>query len=308
LIVFGNHVKFNQLRDVIAVAEKGSLRAASRHLGLAQSAMTKSIQHLEKELGAPLFERHKRGTVLTPMGALFLQRARIATSELSRAREEVQQHLGGGAGSVVACLSIVPHMVLLPQVLTPFLARYPQVKLTVLEGLGFAAVEKQLRDGTVDFFIGVEPAQRPSAGFAIEKLFDNERLIVARKGHPLRHAKSLAELTGARWVLGSPTYAEVTFAALFKKYRLPVPLQLTFAGSILGQVQVLMSTDMLSVLPRQCLDTAPMKGLLTRVAIREIIHSPPIVLVRRASLPLTPAAEFFCDLARRASVGIGKAA
>ena len=301
-------MKLNQLRDVITVAEKGSLRAASRHLGLAQSAMTKSIQVLEKELGAPLFERHKRGTVLTPMGTLFLQRARIATSELSRAREEVQQHLGGGAGSVVACLSIVPHMVLLPQVLTPFLARYPQVKLTVLEGLGFPAVEKQLRDGAIDFFIGVEPAQRPPAGFVIEKLFDNERLVVARKGNPLRNAKSLADLTRVRWVLGSPTYAEVTFAALFRKYRLPVPRQLTFAGSVLGQMQILLHTDMLSVLPRQCLDTVPMKGLLIQVPIREVIHSPPIVLVRRASLPLTPAAEYFCDLARRASAGIRKTA
>lgn len=299
-------MKFNQLRDVITVAEKGSLRAASRHLGLAQSAMTKSIRLLEKELGAPLFERHKRGTVLTPMGTLFLRRARVATSELSRAREEVQQHLGGGAGSVVACLSIVPHMVLLPQVITPFLARYPQAKLTVLEGLGFAAVEKQLRDGEVDFFIGVEPTQRPATGFVIEKLFDNERLVVARKGNPLRNAKSMADLVGARWVLGSTTYAEVTFAALFRKYRLPVPKQLTFAGSVLGQMQVLLHTDMLSVLPRQCLDTAPMKGLLVRIPIKEAIVSPPIVLVRRASLPLTPAAEFFCDLARRASVGMNE--
>ncbi len=301
-------MKLNQLRDVIAVAEQGSLRAASRRLGLGQSAMTKSIQLLERELGAPLFERHKRGTVLTPMGTLFLQRARIATSELSRAREEVQQHLGGGVGSVVACLSIVPHMVLLPQVLTPFHARYPQVRLTVLEGLGFTSAEKQLRDGSVDFFIGVEPTQRPSAEFVIEKLFDNERLVVARKGHPMRHAKSLADLAQARWVLGSPTYAEVTFAPLFRKYRLPVPGQLTFAGSVLGQMQALLHADMLSVLPRQCLDAAPMKGLLVRIPIKEAIPSPPIVLVRRASLPLTPAAEFFCDLARRASMGIQKGA
>jgi DNA-binding transcriptional LysR family regulator len=238
------------------------------------------------------------------MGTLFLQRARVATSELSRAREEVQQHLGGGVGAVVACLSIVPHMVLLPQVLPPFLERYPQVKLTVLEGLGFAAVEKQLRDGEVDFFIGVEPIQRPSPGLVIEKLFDNERLVVARKGNPLRNAKSLADLISARWVLGSATYAEVTFAALFRKFRLPMPKQLTFAGSVLGQMQILLHTDMLSVLPSQCLDTAPMKGWLVRVPIREAIVSPPIVLVRRASLPLTPAAEFFCDLARRASVGM----
>ena len=39
-------MKITQLRDAIAVAETGSLRAASRQLGVAQSAITKSIQLL----------------------------------------------------------------------------------------------------------------------------------------------------------------------------------------------------------------------------------------------------------------------
>jgi DNA-binding transcriptional LysR family regulator len=50
-------LKLHHLRDVIAVAEAGSLRAASRKSGLSQSTMTKSIQYLEKEIGAPIFER-----------------------------------------------------------------------------------------------------------------------------------------------------------------------------------------------------------------------------------------------------------
>jgi LysR family transcriptional regulator of abg operon len=301
-------MKLNQLRDVIAIAEKGSLRAASRHLGLSQSAMTKSVQFLEKELGAPLFERHKRGAVLTLMGVLFLQRARAATNELNRAREEIKQHLGSGGGSVVASLSTAPHMVLLPQIVNPFLARYPHVRLTVLEGLVFAAVEKQLRDGTIDFYIGVEPTQRPSTGFVVEKLFNNERFIIARKGNPLQHVKSLSGLTQAHWVMSGPTFAEVNLTALFTKHHLALPKQLTFAGSVLGQMQLLLNTDMLAVLPRQWLDTAPTKGLLVRIAVKESIPAPPVVLMRRASLPLTPAAEYFCDLARRASIGIGNAA
>jgi len=108
--------------------------------------------------------------------------------------------------------------------------------------------------------------------------------------------------------MSGPTYAETNFAALFKKHHLAVPKHLTFAGSILGQMQILLHTDMLAVLPRQWLDAAPMKGLLIRIAIKEAITAPSIVLVRRASLPLTPAAEFFCDLTRRASIGGGKVA
>jgi LysR family transcriptional regulator, regulator of abg operon len=284
------------------------LRAASRHLGLAQSAITRSIRLLENELGAPIFERHKRGAVLTPAGILFLQRARAATNELSRAREEVQQYLGSGAGSVVTSLSTVPHMVLLPQIVDPFLARYPQVKLTILEGLVFPAVEKQLRDGTIDFYIGVEPARRQSTGFVIEKLFDNERFIIARKGNPWRHVKSLGGLTQARWLMSGPAFAEANLAALFRKHHLTLPEKMTFARSILGQMQLLLNTDMIAVLPRQWLDAAPTKGLLVRIPVKETIDAPPIVMVRRASLPLTPAAEYFCDLARRASNRASKAA
>src|SRR2546423_9887341 len=91
-------MKLHQVRDVIAVAEKGSLRAASRHLGLAQSAITRSIRQLEHELGAPLFERRKRGTLLTPMGTLFLRRGRVPASRAARARRAAPQHPRGPHG------------------------------------------------------------------------------------------------------------------------------------------------------------------------------------------------------------------
>ena len=50
-------MNLNQLRDVLAVAARGSLRAAARQLGVAQPALTRSIHELERELGVPLFER-----------------------------------------------------------------------------------------------------------------------------------------------------------------------------------------------------------------------------------------------------------
>ncbi|HTP81621.1 MAG TPA: LysR family transcriptional regulator, partial [Alphaproteobacteria bacterium] len=59
-------MKLSQVRDVVAVAERGSLRAAARHLGAAQPALSRSIHELERELGVPLFERRARGMVLTP--------------------------------------------------------------------------------------------------------------------------------------------------------------------------------------------------------------------------------------------------
>ena len=47
-------MKLNQIRDVVAIANRGSLRAAAQHLRLAQSALTRSVRELEHELGIDL--------------------------------------------------------------------------------------------------------------------------------------------------------------------------------------------------------------------------------------------------------------
>ena len=294
-------MKLHQLRHAIAVAELGSLRSAARQLKIGQSAITKSIQQLEKELDVPLFERHKRGAVLTPMGALFVQRARAASGELARALDEIRQHRGAGTGEVRMSLSTVPHMALLPSVIGPFTRRYPQVRLTVLEALGFHSVEAQMRSGAVDAYIGVAPASRLPTEYRVETLFKNQRFVVARAGHPDARATSLRELTDVRWVVPSAQTAEGSFAALFRKHRCRIPAQLTFAPSILGQLVFVLNAGMLMVAPRQVLEFSPYKGLLTRVPVREEIDAPAVVIVRRTASPLTPAAEHFCDLMRRAS-------
>jgi len=296
-------MKINQLRDAITVAERGSLRAASRHLGLAQSAITKSIQLLEKELGAPIFERQKKGVVPTPMGLLFLRRARIAKEELERAREEIQQHMGSGSGRVVASLSTVPHMAILPEVLPDFLKKYPDVDLIILEGLGFRNVEAQLRDAAVDFYLGVEPPYKLPAGFTSERLFANQRVVIGRSQHPLRNAKSLRELSQARWVMSGPPFTE-QLQEVFTRQKIAPPTKFSFASSVIGQIVLILNSDMLALVPRQWLDFPLFQGRIQKLNVRERIETPSIIMVRRSAFPLTPAAEHFCDLARRVAVNM----
>src|SRR5271169_5360032 len=103
-------MKLNQLRDLAAVAERGSLRAAARELGIAQPALTRSIRELEHELGIILFERRARfrGVVLTSMGEVFLHRALAAVNELRRGQEELEQMKGAATGNVAIGMSTVP--------------------------------------------------------------------------------------------------------------------------------------------------------------------------------------------------------
>lgn len=103
-------MKLNALRDFLAVAERGGVRAAARHLGLAQPAISRSIAELEKELGAALFERHAKGVQLTPVGLAFLRRATAIHHEIQRARDEAGQLRGAVNGRVTLGMSTAPHL------------------------------------------------------------------------------------------------------------------------------------------------------------------------------------------------------
>ena len=66
----------NQLRNVIAIADTGSMNEAAKQLYIAQPSLSQSIKELEKEIGAELFRRGNRGVVLTVEGEEFLSYAR----------------------------------------------------------------------------------------------------------------------------------------------------------------------------------------------------------------------------------------
>jgi LysR family transcriptional regulator of abg operon len=295
------NMKLHHLRNIMAIAEQGGLRAASRHLRLAQPALTRSLGELERELGAALFERHARGMTLTAMGEVFVQRARAILHEVRRAREEVDQLQGGTRGRVAIALSIAAHIALLPKALSPFRARYPGVQLRIIEGL-YPTLEGGLRDGSIDFYVGPEPGRSAPSDLKQETLFYNTRTVLGRRNHPLAGATSLAELADAEWATTSITLqAEEEMGELFRLHGLGAPRLALQSQSALTLIITLAHTDLLAMVPVQWMDFAPMAGILQTIQVREILPAPSIVLIHRAGLPLTPAATYLLDMLRRAA-------
>lgn len=295
-------MKLTHLRDLVAVADRGGLRRAARHLGLAQPALSRSIRELEHELEASLFERSTTGMVLTPIGEAFGRRCAAIQLELQRAMDEVKQLRGVAAGTVSIGLSTAPHVALLPHVIAPFHRRYADVLLKISEGL-FPAMEAGIRNGAVDFYVGPLSEDRLAGEFTSEKLFDNERVVMARPGHPLADARSLSDLADARWVATSvTTSSKAELDPVFELYDLPLPKISVQAHSALTMISVAASSDLLAMLPQQWLGFAQSTGLLQHVAIRERLAAPAICLVTRSTLPLTPAAEHLSDLLRKAVI------
>lgn len=292
-------MKMHHLRDLLAIADKGSINAAAKHLGIAQPALSRSVRELEHEIGVPLLERQATGTVLTPMGVLFARRATSAVNELRRAREEIQQLQGAVHGTVVACISSVSHIAFLSEALKPFYLAYPNVKLRIIEGV-YPTVEARLKSGAIDFYIGAAPEGGPAPDLQQVKLFDNTRVVLARRGHPLAGARSLSELIDTDWVTTSITdHAEAEFSNVFIGFGLPVPRLALISETALTWITAVANTDMLIMQPVQWVDSSVFNGLIAPIHVQETIAAPAIVLIRRSSIPPTPAAEYLCDMLRR---------
>lgn len=295
-------VKLNQLRDVLAVAETGSLRAAGRHLKIAQPAITRSIREIEQELGANLFERHAKGIRLTEIGRAFVARANAVQAELARAKDEVDQLKGNLTGKVSIAMSTASSMALLPKAQGEFRKRYPDAILKIAETF-FAPVERELLDGRTDFYVGPFEAGGTSNSFVVERLFENRRRVVARKGHPLARARSFAELADARWL--RPATAERStegdFSDSLAQFGLNNPQIVLQSRSALITMLTVASSDLLTVVPQQWLDSQITSGLIEALDLPPF-RAAPICIVRRADMPLTPMAEYLCDMMRRAGV------
>jgi LysR family transcriptional regulator, regulator of abg operon len=291
-------MKLNALQHLVTVVERGSIRAASRHLGVAQPVITRSIQELERELQVVLFERGKKGVTLTPLGAVFLRRVTMATGELRRAQDELDQLRGEARGSLVLGLSMVTQITLLPEAMRRFRIRYPDVTLNVIDSV-FPGIEASLKDGSTDFYMGPVMDDVP-AELEVEKVLDTRRVIFCRKGHPLANARSLNELVRAEWITSSVTAkAEDEIGPIFKQHGLPKPRLVMQAHSGLTYMLALANSDFLIMLPHRWTQFPLWDQLFQTITIREELPTRPICIVRRTGLPLVPAAEYFCDMFRR---------
>ncbi|MRW94153.1 LysR family transcriptional regulator [Duganella sp. FT80W] len=294
-------MKLTQISHLLAIADKGSLRAAARYLDVSQPQLTRSMQELEHDLGVTLFERSARGVVLTQAGERFLIRARTISSEVRRAHDEIAQLQGDTAGTLHVCMSTVPHIALFPYALKEFRARYPDVLMDLRDGV-FPNAEPMLKNGTLDCYIGPAPDLPTNSDLIVEKLFDNTRVIMCRRGHPLIGATSLQELKDAEWATTSVTHkAYEELGPLFAQHALPAPRLVLRAHSTLTYVTAIAYSDLLLMLPVQWADFEITRNALDIIKVKEPLPAAPICIVRRADLPLTPAADYFCDMIRRAS-------
>jgi len=290
-------MRLSQIRDFLATVEAGSIRAAARRLAVSQPALTKSLQRLESELGAVLLTRDVRGARPTDLGRTFLARARAVSADLRRAREELAQLRGSGAGSLCIGAAPGPALSLLPTVLARTRARWPEAVLRVVD-VSPSEVLSALRDGSLDFAVSANVGALADANTecTVEPLYLNDSAIVARVGHPLRNARRLAALAGTEWVRSGYPGDVSMLPDLFEKAGLPRPGYRIDCPSFLMVPALVARTDLLAVVPWQIAVRETRAGHLERIPLK----LPPrqISLYRRTDVPLTPVASHCAEILR----------
>jgi DNA-binding transcriptional LysR family regulator len=129
-----NHcVELRQLRYFVAVAEELHFGRAAERLRIAQPALSRQIQGLERELFVQLLFRNRRKVQITPAGQVFLDRARLILSRAEDAVLAAQRTNSGVSGSLNLGFVGSATYDTLPAVLRAFRQIAPQVELTLSE-------------------------------------------------------------------------------------------------------------------------------------------------------------------------------
>ncbi|HVR61426.1 MAG TPA: HTH-type transcriptional activator IlvY [Polyangia bacterium] len=134
----------------------------SRACHVSPSALSRAIQRLERETGWPLFERDRRTVRLTPEGARFADHARETLDSWERLRHALRGKSDQVAGTIAIFASVTATQSFLPELLTGFRERYPDIHIKLETGYAADALA-MLAQGSVDVTVAALPDRIPAA-------------------------------------------------------------------------------------------------------------------------------------------------
>lgn len=264
-------IDIRQLRYFVTIAELGSFSAASRHLAVAQPALSRHVRALEEKFGVELMRRDARGARLTEHGERLLHQA----SAILRQFDMMADMVGGRpdviAGRVVVGLPTSANAVLAQPLIRETLKQLPNIQLHVIESLsGF--LQEWLEAGRLDISLLYDP--RPDRTIEIEPVLIEDLYIVGGIGTLPADCDEIpfARLTEFPLALPGPTHALRRLADRVA-FENDVRLDLKVEVDSLGVIKVIAEEDgVFTLLPAGPVHAEMRDG---RIEARRIV-SPPL--------------------------------
>lgn len=193
----------NEIRYFLAVANTGSLSAASKQLFVAVSAISRQIQQLEARIGATLFERHARGMVLNDAGQILENHVRKSMMDMDFAIAEIQGLKAVRRTVIRMACTDGPAYNLLPQMFARFRAINPGVMFYLSVGTALE-VSEMIRSGDCD--LALQFSLTPERGVEVLASHPATVRLAMRADHPLANQEvTLNDLRAFPLALNEPS-------------------------------------------------------------------------------------------------------
>ncbi|MGH8817783.1 MAG: LysR family transcriptional regulator [Achromobacter pestifer] len=290
-------LRMRQIVLLLAIDDRGTLRAAATQLNMTQSAASKMLHELELALGQPLFERIGRGLTLTPAGECVMGYFRGMRGTVSSLARELDELRLGSAGK----LFIGSIMAASPGHLTDALLRlkqtYPLLAVEISTGTSDLLIA-QLNEGKLDVVIG-RMLTLPERNFLFRPIGDEALSVIAAVDHPLagKRRVSFDAMQAYPWILqphGSPMRDVIEHE--FRSHNTAMPAGLFESASILTTTNLAIKSQMLGVIPESVASRYARHGLLAILPyqIQQSLTAFGSIVPR--DRPLTAAGQHFVDL------------
>ncbi len=158
--MIGNGLDLDQLRAFVTVADLRSFRQAADELHLSPPALSRRIERLEERVGARLLERTSRSVRLSVVGEAFVERVRSVLEDLDDAILGVNELSSGHAGRLTVAAVPSAASGFVPQALSRLAARYPGIRVRLLDG-SLQATALAVLGGQADVGIGFDDSAIP---------------------------------------------------------------------------------------------------------------------------------------------------
>jgi len=177
-------MELRHLRYFVGVGEEQHFGRAAERLQVAQPALSRQIQDLEREVGFLLFERLPRGVRLSEAGKVFLTDARRILQDVDEAKRRAERIALGQAGTLrVGIATAVAWHGLVVNAFREFRRRQPDVELMLHHMVSVHQVEAVVSD-RLD--VGFAAAVTPWHKEVEHRQFAQDKMVLAvPQGHPL---------------------------------------------------------------------------------------------------------------------------
>jgi DNA-binding transcriptional LysR family regulator len=177
-------MNIKHLEHLLALADTGSFSRAAEKLFMTQSALSRSIQSLEDDLGGKVLDRIGKRNELTPLGLDVVARARHIVRDTAELRHSAQLLQEGGKSSISVGLGSGPGALLTIPLMCAAAQRYPAMRVAITRGPTELQVQ-QLRSRQLDAMVVDMRRVAPAIDLNIESLSEIRTGFVVNASHPL---------------------------------------------------------------------------------------------------------------------------